>query len=62
MPMVVLVLISDILSDHFHIKTNGIYTITSGPKVVIPIGFLLQLLKFVENPCRGPTFQSPYKV
>ena len=55
MPMVLLVLISDILPDHFRIKTNGIYTITSGPKGITPIGFLLQLLEFVGNPYCGST-------
>ena len=60
MLMVLLILILDIFTNHFRIKANGIHTITSGPEMVIPVGFFLQPLKLVENPYGGSIFQCLY--
>jgi hypothetical protein len=55
-------LILHIQPNLFGIESNGIETIPTGPKVIAPIGLLLQLPELVENPNGCSAFEGPNDV
>ena len=55
-------LILHIQPNLFGIESNGIEAIPTGPKVIAPIGFLLQLPELVENPNGCASFEGPNDV
>src|SRR5512135_3372538 len=54
-------LIFYVLADHLRIKPHCVYTVTLGPKMIAPIGLLLEIWKLLKDSYRCPTFQGSHE-
>jgi hypothetical protein len=50
-----LFLVGNVFPYHFGIQANGVNTVAFSPKMITPIGFFLEVSKFVKDTdCRSP--------
>ena len=55
-------LIFYVLADHLRIKSHCVYTVTLGPKMIAPIGLLLEIWELLEDSYRCSASQASYEV
>jgi len=52
-------LVLNVFPDHFGVQANSINTVAFGTKMITPIGFFLEVSKFVKDTNCGSTLYPP---
>jgi len=56
---IAVILLADVFANRFLIQANRVYTVSSRPEVIAPIGLVFQVAELVEHPNRRTPLDRP---